>query len=661
MADLKRFLVGLGLGLVACAAVAEDAPWVIGLPQLHRLDLMPAFKRSIEVGNVSSYDRTGGNDDGFSGKYSFIRKEGDNLVIADLKGPGCIYRIHTPTPPDDIVEFYFDGEATPRIRMPFRQMFEGKQAPFVKPLVDGAGGGYYSYVPICYRKSCKILVRAKTFQFYDLNYATFPANAPIQTFDPKVTASDKHNIEIATAVLNGGRASDLTSHNMPAGSTLKTYSVDSSLAPSKSVTLLDTHQGGRIGSIRLEPALALAGKDRDILLRVTWDNEKGPSFICPAGDFFGYAWGKPATGDCLVGTSGNVDYCNFPMPFDRAAKIELVSVRKGGPSVKVHSDIVVGSTPRRSYEGKFYAVWRRENPTTEGKPFTFIDAKGRGHIVGLALQAQGKESGNTTFFEGDDQTTIDGNVVINGTGSEDFFNGGWYDVPDRWDRPLAKPLSGCMLYQKPMGRSGAYRFFIGDAYSYQKSILQTIEHAPERNQHIADYCAVTYLYSEKRPTPSSAIPDLATRRVTDPSKIEFSADWTLPINSFSFKDATLSRTSVPSGNGQTRCLSFRSQGEDWFGPAFLSVTCDLPAAVRYRVTIDVVKGPEQGKIQLFRDETPIGEPIDLYSATPSAANGISVGDYMAVEGENRLMFKVVGKNPASKSFGFDLVHIVFKM
>ena len=58
---------------------------------------------------VSSYDRTGGNDDGFSGKYSFIRKEGDALVIADLKGPGVIYRIWTPTPTDDYLEFYLDG------------------------------------------------------------------------------------------------------------------------------------------------------------------------------------------------------------------------------------------------------------------------------------------------------------------------------------------------------------------------------------------------------------------------------------------------------------------------------------------------------------------------------------------------------------------------
>ena len=64
-----------------------------GIEGLYRLDLLPRLRHSVAVGAISSHDRTGGNDDGFSGKYSYVRKEGDGLVIADLKGPGVIYRI----------------------------------------------------------------------------------------------------------------------------------------------------------------------------------------------------------------------------------------------------------------------------------------------------------------------------------------------------------------------------------------------------------------------------------------------------------------------------------------------------------------------------------------------------------------------------------------
>jgi len=87
---------------------------VLGIEELSRLDLLPRLKQSVKVGLVSSYDRTGANDDGFSGTYSFIRKEDGGLVLADLPGPGIITRIHTPTPTDDLIEFYFDGETAPK-------------------------------------------------------------------------------------------------------------------------------------------------------------------------------------------------------------------------------------------------------------------------------------------------------------------------------------------------------------------------------------------------------------------------------------------------------------------------------------------------------------------------------------------------------------------
>jgi len=63
------------------------------------------------------------------------------------------------------------------------------------------------------------------------------------------------------------------------------------------------------------------------------------------------------------------------------------------------AEVLHTSAPPAKNEGKFYALWRRENPTPDGQPYTFIDVSGRGHLVGLVLQAQGLESGKTLFFE----------------------------------------------------------------------------------------------------------------------------------------------------------------------------------------------------------------------------------------------------------------------
>ncbi|MHC4560914.1 MAG: hypothetical protein ACYS80_26840, partial [Planctomycetota bacterium] len=115
-----RFLVILLFSLSICSTELSADDWAPGIQELYRLDRLPLLKESIKVASVSSYDRTGGNNDGFGGQYSYVRKEKDGLVLADLKGPGIIYRIWTPTPTDDMLEFYFDGENEPSIRLKFR-------------------------------------------------------------------------------------------------------------------------------------------------------------------------------------------------------------------------------------------------------------------------------------------------------------------------------------------------------------------------------------------------------------------------------------------------------------------------------------------------------------------------------------------------------------
>src|SRR5829696_1961994 len=123
MSKPRTYALVLAAVLLGCEPVSAQSLPSPGIEEVYRLDALAAYKRSVAVGSVSSYDRTGGNDDGFSGKHSFVRREPGGLVIADLKGPGVVYRIWTPTPTDDTVEFYFDGETTPRISLPFRDLF----------------------------------------------------------------------------------------------------------------------------------------------------------------------------------------------------------------------------------------------------------------------------------------------------------------------------------------------------------------------------------------------------------------------------------------------------------------------------------------------------------------------------------------------------------
>ena len=641
------------------AGSAQDEAPVIGLSELLRLDLLPRFKASVKVASISSYDRTGGNDDGFSGKYSFVRKEGDGLVIADLQGPGVIYRIWTPTPTDDPIEFYFDGEAQPRVKMKFRELFEGTKAPFLSPLASFGSGGFYSYLPLPYKRSCKIIIRAAKVQFFQINYATYPADTVLETFSPKSAELTGDNMEKARRLF-GMAGQDLSAAVVPEGTRLRLTKFARPLTPGKSVTLFETKRGGRIAGLRLRSAAALASKDRAVVLKFYWDGDPKPAVVCPVGDFFGSAWGTPAARSLLVGTADDTDYVYFPMPFDRSARIELVSEQNTGVPIGVQAEVITADLPRRKDEGRFYAIWRRENPTPKGKPFNYVETEGRGHLVGVTLQAQGSVPGITPFFEGDDQATLDGDLAIHGTGSEDFFNGGWYDVPGRWEARASYPLSGCLEYSRPQARSGGYRLFLTDAYAFHRSLKLDMEHAPEKNDFIADYVGVSYLYLENPPTSVWTLPDQPSRAVRDPDRLVFTPGWYVPLHAFSIQNATLTKKVERIGGTESRFLSMRAEGTDVFGEHYLSFLCAVPAPGRYRVSLETMTGPAQGIVQLFQNEHALGDALDTYSAERARSKLVAMGIQEMKEGLNPVFFKLVGKNDKSTALGLDIVTLVLE-
>src|SRR5688572_6525801 len=79
------------------------------LKDFYDLSSLPVYLSQTHMAQESSYDRTGNNNDGFNGTYSFIRRNADStLVLFDVKGPGVVNRIWTPTPTDDSLDFYID-------------------------------------------------------------------------------------------------------------------------------------------------------------------------------------------------------------------------------------------------------------------------------------------------------------------------------------------------------------------------------------------------------------------------------------------------------------------------------------------------------------------------------------------------------------------------
>lgn len=120
---------------------------------------LPLYRSNTSLNEISTYDREGKNDDGFSGKYSFIRRNSDSsLVMFEAKGPGIINRIWTPTPTDDTLDINIDDTI---FSIKYSDLFSGKIKPFTLPLCGNLLGGFYCYYPILFQDSCRIVSRGK--------------------------------------------------------------------------------------------------------------------------------------------------------------------------------------------------------------------------------------------------------------------------------------------------------------------------------------------------------------------------------------------------------------------------------------------------------------------------------------------------------------------
>ena len=462
------------------------------LADISRLSLY----RTGEIEQLSSYDRTGGNDDGFSGKYSFIREEAEGLVLADLKGPGVINRIWTPTPSADTIKFYFDGEKTPRISIPFIDLFTGNSYPFVFPLCNSEIGGYYCYLPIPYEQSLKIIYEGKTLRFHQTQYRSLTEKEKMKSFSIGMIDDYKDMFERIAAVWSK-QDSPLKSY----GVSLKTKKINLVLHHGNEEIIFKALNGGRIAGIELGAGSDLVQAYRKVMLIARWDNESGNALELPLHDFFGFAFGKPAMRSVLLGSDKNKLYSYLPMPYDNSAEIKLnyTKLYENDPDDLMISGTIYYTEDRRdsNREGKLYARSGRAYNLPSTVPHLIADIKGKGHYIGTVLIVQGLED-HTIFFEGDDRTTIDGKMRLHGTGSEDYFNGGYYAVMDKWDTGISLPVHGSLAYDQMTSRTGGYRFYLSDKLNFNTSFNLTIEHQPEDKTNVkTDYTSIGFFYADK--------------------------------------------------------------------------------------------------------------------------------------------------------------------
>jgi hypothetical protein len=214
----------------------------------------------------------------------------------------------------------------------------------------------------------------------------------------------------------------------------------------------------------------------------------------------------------------------FQMPFSTSARITVTNEGKVRTNSLYYAIDYVTLPTLPADVARFHAQYRQAAPckgwtndwTNNGSPgindrknldgkdnYVFMEAKGKGHFVGVTQAVLQNQNG--WFGEGDDMIFIDGDKLptINGTGSEDYYNGAW----DFGLQSFGYQHNGAPYMVDPErigGRYCLYRWHTESPITFDESIKVTIEHG-HANHRSDDFYSVAYWYQTE---PHAAFPAL---------------------------------------------------------------------------------------------------------------------------------------------------------
>jgi hypothetical protein len=638
---------------------------VHGLTDLEYLATLPTA--GDQCAQCSSYDRKS-RYDAATGKYiqwdangdgdGIIRKEGDKLVLAEMNGPGCIWRMWSATPKEGHVRIYLDGATEPAIDLPFVGYFDGKNAPFTRPaLVHTVSHGWNNYTPIPYQKSCKIVADPGWGLYYHFTYQTFPQGTGLPTFKRELSAEESAALD---------KANDVLSHCGPASSSSTYPGTDTKSVEVRggSHLVIAKLTGPRaITSLRAKLDLPPTPADRDLLrwlvLQIKWDGEKDPSVWVPLGDFFGTAPGANQYRSYPLGLSDDGWwYCNWYMPFAKAAEIQLINDGHTAQKMNIELSHAPLSSPIETL-GRFHAKWHRD-AFLPAEPERAIDwpvlkTDGRGRFVGVMLHIWNPRGG--WWGEGDEKFFVDGEKFPStfGTGSEDYFGYAW-SSPDLFVHAYHNQTHND---GNSRGHVSVNRWQISDNVPFHQSFEGCLEkYYP--NQRPTLYAATAYWYLDPR-----------GRDPYHPVPLNERIGYWTPVEPFSVKGVIegerLKIISRTAGNPQEQDLNgFSGQWSNdahlWWTDAKPGDKLDLELPVtkagNYRLSVQLTKAPDYGIVQLYLDGQKLGEPIDLYHPTVIPTGQLPLGLHELNAGPHRLLVEITGANPkAVKSYMFGLDYV----
>jgi len=616
----------------------------------------------------SSYDRRSKYDSA-SGKYidwaangdgdGIIRKEGGRQVFAEIEGPAVIWRIWSALANQGHVKIYLDGNEQPAVDLHFDGYFNCENEPFTRPaLVHTTARGRNNYVPIPFRKSCKIVGEGDWGRYYHFTYTTYPKGTILPTFKRNLSDNESRALDKANEILTRSGAN-------PAGRRQGEITIEAeplTVKPGAAATVAMLKGKRAITALMVNIDLPKSPDDRDILrelvLRIYWDGESKPSVCTPLGDFFGTAPGVNMYKSLPLGMTDRGFYSNWYMPFGKSALIELAN---DGDRQRRVSFTISHAPVTRPIEklGRFHAKWHRDaflpaEPERRAIDWTMLKTEGRGRFCGVMLHVWNPRGG--WWGEGDEKFFVDGEKFPStiGTGSEDYFGYAWCN-PTLFENCYHNQT----ISMNNRGHISVNRWHITDNVPFQKSFEAAIEkYYPNSKPTL--YASTVYWYQAAgQADPYKSAPVTQRKGYWGPIKI-FKVKGALEGE----KSRILAKTA---GNAGRQDMSgyggkWSDEAHLWWTDAKPGDTLDLAVPVQtagtYSLKMQLTKAIDYGIVQLYLDGKKLGKPVDLFNNGVIATGVLDMGVHELDKGEHKLRVEIIGANEkAVKKYMFGLDYL----
>jgi hypothetical protein len=501
-------VTGLAVTGSAVANAQQQEPPQVGEPGavwgegLTALSGLPILNSTAYVAGASSHARDGSNFD--SGNYLYQDAQG-GYVLMEASGPGVIDRFWTTGSNSSSVsnfgriEIYFDGEKSPRVDLPADTFFSGSAGLFQAPLCGNSSvssGGFYCDVRMPFARSVRVVSTGDP-SYYNVGYETYPVGTPMQTFDPAASATvQASQAARAVAARAGADPGILPSGASQAGS--------ATLPPAGTQVIAQIAHAGTIRAIRVSIAPHDDAALHGVWLQARWDGSASPAIDAPLGDVFlsGAGERSPARG-LLAGylPDSHTGYLYFPMPFARAAQVELVNrdTRSIAAQWQVQESPAAYSNVGSSV-GELNATYAQDAATKNGDDYVLLDQPGRGKVVGISYTEEGPAYASLTpFMEGDERVYFNGSQTpqLYGTGTEDIFKAGYYYA----NGPFTLYDHGATdkeYMSSTTGRTSQYRLMLQDPWNFQDGVHLGIEHGGGDGMQTSNH-SVVFWYGVGQP------------------------------------------------------------------------------------------------------------------------------------------------------------------